>query len=414
MISELYLTGGCLMEELLIHNAKIIGLGEQGTIENGYMRIADGKIAAINSGFPAEEAPEQVIDAQGMTVMPSLTDCHTHLMEFATSELYQIRGRGQRMGGVANLLTALLSGITHLGEHHLGHPFLRQEIAEYLEIAGPLPLDVKMAFGSCFLGTESLSLVSSTRPGTSLVKEQLNLEDYRTMARYSLFPGENIFLNATVANLPLAAVPRAGEITYSPEELREIIGVFHEEGKKIGAHIEGDQAALAFVEAGGDVIHHGHNLSAETIEILAKKNIPVIITPHGGTSAVPTSPPEVYEFYRRGVKIALATDSYLPVHPGATWYNLPQGYLVGPREILTVVRPVFSYFLQQGVGTEDLLRLITVNGREILLEQADAGVLQEGNPADLILVTELPGIETTDTDCIKCVIKAGEILVDRR
>ena len=236
---------------------------------------------------------------------------------------------------------------------------------------------LKMAFGSCFLSTESLSLVSSTRPGTSLVKEQLNLEDYRTMARYSLFPGENIFLNATVANLPLAAVPRAGEITYSPEELREIIGVFHEEGKKIGAHIEGDQAALAFVEAGGDVIHHGHNLSAETIEILAKKNIPVIITPHGGTSAVPTSPPEVYEFYRRGVKIALATDSYLPVHPGATWYNLPQGYLVGPREILTVVQPVFL-FPAAGRGRKICS---AYNGKwpGNISEQADAGVLQEGN-----------------------------------
>lgn len=402
------------MSDLLIYNAKIVSLGEHGTLDNGYIKVVDGCIAAINEGVPPNMNISNAIDAQGMVVMPSLTDCHTHLMEFATSELFQTHGKGQKMAGIANLLTALTSGITHLGEHHLGHPSLTQEIAEYLEIENSLPIDAKLAFGCCFLGTEPLSLLSSTRPGRSLVKGQLTKEEYRVMARQSQFPGENIFLNATVANLPLAAVPRAGEITYSASELREIVAIFHEEGKKIGAHIEGDEAARMFIEAKGDVIHHGHNLSLETVDLIADKGIPVIVTPHGGTSAVPTSPTEVFEFYRRGIKIALATDSYLPVHPGATWYNLPKSYLVGPRDILTIAQPIFSYFKHQGIGVAEILKLITVNGREILLSQTAAAVLQEGNPADLIMVTQLPGIETSNVDCVKVVIKDGEILVDRR
>jgi len=87
---------------------------------------------------------------------------------------------------------------------------------------------------------------------------------------------------------------------------------------------------------------------------------------------------------------------------------------VGPRDILTIVEPIFTYFRQQGVGLEELLKLITLNGREILLDRKDAGALEVGNQADLILVAGLPGIETTNVDSIKCVIKDGEILIDRR
>jgi len=48
------------------------------------------------------------------------------------------------------------------------------------------------------------------------------------------------------------------------------------------------------------------------------------------------------------------------------------------------------------------------------LARKDAGALEVGNPADLIMVAGLPGLETTGVDCIKCVIKDGEILIDRR
>lgn len=401
------------MFDLLIHNAKIITLDKIGTMEKGYLLIHQGKIITVESGNPDNLECCQQIDAEGRILMPALVDCHTHLMEYATAEIHQTQGQAQKMAGIANLLTALKAGITAIGEHHLGHPVLSQESLVYKDIVENLPIDVSLASGCCFIGTDPLILVSSTEPGRVLDKRALSPEDYRQMALMSDFPGENIFLNATVANLPLSAAPRAGEITFTKEELKEIVGIFHACNKRIGAHIEGDEAAMMFIEAGGDVIHHGHGISPEVAELMAAKGIPLVLTPHGGTGSRPTSPAEALAYYRRGIKIALASDAYLPVHSEADWINLPPGHLSGPEDFLAIAHPILDYFLKQGIALEETLKLITLNGREILSPHAPSGALKSGNKADLILCDRIPAVETTDVKDIKCVIKDGQIVISR-
>lgn len=401
------------MYDLIIYNAKIIPLNNTGIIENGYICIENGKITETTAGTPASFTSKKTLDAKGMVVMPSLVDCHTHLMEYATSEIHYTQGEAQKMAGIANLLTALQSGITLVGEHHLGHPLLSQTSEEYREIIKNLPIDVRFAFGTCFLGTDPLAVTSSHKSGQTVFRKDLTLEAYKNMAALSDYPGENIFLNATVANMPLSAAPRAGEITFEYEELKAVIGTFHKQGKKIGAHLEGDEAARMFIKAGGDVIHHGHLITEDTAYLLAKQGISLVITPHGGTSSRPTSPEEVYSFYRKGIKIALASDSYLPIHPEATWINLPSGYLAGPADFLKICQPTLTYFLEHGVSLEETLRLITVNGREILELDSSKGTIQEGSFGDLIVCSSIPALESTDIDCIKYVIKDGQIIITK-
>lgn len=399
------------MYDLIIYNAKIIPLNDTGIIENGYICIENGKITETAPGLPPSSASKKTLDAKGMVVMPSLVDCHTHLMEYATGEIHHTQGEAQKMAGIANLLTALQAGITLVGEHHLGHPVLSQTSAEYIELIKKLPIDVRIAFGTCFLGTNPLAVTSSHKPGQAVFKKDLTLEAYKEMAILSDYPGESIFLNATVANMPLSAAPRAGEITFEYEELTAVIDTFHKQGKKIGAHLEGDKAARMFIEAGGDVIHHGHLITEEIADMMAEQGISLVVTPHGGTSSRPTSPEEVYSFYRKGIKMALASDSYLPIHPEATWIDLPSGYLAGPTDFLKICQPTLKYFLAQGVSLEETLKLITVNGRNILELDEAKGTIQAGSLGDLIVCSSIPAVESTDINCIKYVIKNGQIII---
>ncbi|MCR4441583.1 MAG: hypothetical protein QHH10_05785 [Peptococcaceae bacterium] len=83
------------------------------------------------------------------------------------------------------------------------------------------------------------------------------------------------------------------------------IGVDHDRGQKTGACLEGDEAARMFIEAGEDVIHHGHGISPDKAQLMAENGVALAVTPHAGTSKKPTSPQEVYEFYKKGVKIAV-------------------------------------------------------------------------------------------------------------
>ena len=63
--------------ELLIRNATILTV-THGTLEKGDLLIKDGKIAAVGSGLKAP-ADAQVIDADGLFVMPGIIDCHSHI-----------------------------------------------------------------------------------------------------------------------------------------------------------------------------------------------------------------------------------------------------------------------------------------------------------------------------------------------
>lgn len=67
-------TGG----NALIRGATILTLSRAGTIENGSILIRDGRIAAVGRDIPVP-AGVTVIDATGLTVMPGIIDCHSHI-----------------------------------------------------------------------------------------------------------------------------------------------------------------------------------------------------------------------------------------------------------------------------------------------------------------------------------------------
>jgi imidazolonepropionase-like amidohydrolase len=112
--------------------------------------------------------------------------------------------------------------------------------------------------------------------------------------------------------------------------------------------------------------------------------------------------------------MALASDSYIPLHPDADQIPLPTGYFTGPKEFLKVCSATLRYFVKQGVSREEALKLITVNGRKLIKPKEPIATLSVGRPADVILCDCLPALETTAVEDIKVVIIAGRIQVDRR
>lgn len=403
------------MEDILIWNGTIWTLDDPEIICNGWLTAAGGVITAVGQGEPPVYLQaETVIDAKGHILMPGLVDCHTHLMEYATAEIHHTQGQAQEMAAISNLLTALQAGIVATGEHHLGHLVLSMPMAQYKKIRDMLPMASAIAYGCCWLGFEPKVLTSATWPGRSETRDTLTDRDYELMAEASEFPGENIFMNYTCANVPLAAAPNAGTVTYEESQLRHIIELFHKKGKKIGTHIEGDEAARRFLACGGDVIHHGHGISPETGAIMAKQKTPLVLTPAAGTSKRPTSPEEALAFYRQGIFLALASDSYIYPHPQADWISLPKDRLSGPADFLKVSGPVLRYFVENGVKKSDALRLITVNPRQLLHPEEGCAVLKPGCPADMILCSRLPAIETESLEDILLVITRGQIQVDRQ
>lgn len=399
------------MWDLIIKNGRVLTMDSSKELNKSIL-IKDGFIVDIVENNVAEKLDaHHVIDASNMVVMPGLLDCHTHLCEYATEGVHHTIGKTQKIAALSNFLDCLKGGVTTLGDHHLGHPILSTPIKELKESSGETALTVKFATGTCCVGTEPLAYTSSLRPGSSLTFEDLDDAHYAGLAAESEFPGENIFITATVANLPTHLVPNGGKRILKSEDIFKIVNIFHSLGKKIGAHIEGAENIKLFMDAGGDVIHHGHGATINQFDEMARKDIYLVATPHGGTSSAPNTPKEIYHALKAGVTTAIATDSYLPVHPEAVGMNDIK--VVGPKEFLKICKPTFEYLYQQGISKVDCLKMITTNAAKVMGLEYEVGVISRLKKADIIICNGIPVFDFTDIDSIVMVIKDGLVEIDK-
>ncbi len=397
------------MYDVIVENARVVTVTSRLTLVRGGVAIAGGKFARVG---PTEEiAPLSAthrIDARGLIMCPGLVDCHTHLFEYATVGVHGSCEGGQMMAGIANLFTARQSGIVATGEHHLGHPALSAPTAEYRRVAGLFPGYAHICAGFCVLGTADMVVTSSSHPGRALRLDDLSPLDLEEMAENSDFPGESLFLTATPANLPVEQAPRAGEPCFSFEQIKGMVGAFHAAGKRVGAHVEGSKVIDEFLRTGGDVVHHGHGLTEELAVRMAGHGADLVATPHGGTSSRPNSPEDIAMAVRAGVKTAIASDAYLPKHPGATWLAESPGYVYGPQHLMAIASPAMRHLRDLGYDENEVLALLTRNGAEIMGISDRTGSIEEGKDATFLLARGIPGLDITDPRDIVAVYIQGK------
>lgn len=235
------------------------------------------------------------------------------------------------------LLRALSSGITALGEQICGHPNAEYNKEDYLKLVEDLPIDISFSLSTISLGLEDIVHFSGVTGICPITKEML-MDDtiLKNLLEGSDYPGENIFINATPANFEKSFVPRAGEIIYTQEELDYIVNMFHENNKKIGCHVAGEEAIDMAINVGFDVIHHGHGMNKSQMKIAASKGIPIVATPLGGTHLSPNSLDEIVDLLENDIVVSISTDAYLPPSKDAPWLKSLGDGLKGSESLMAI------------------------------------------------------------------------------
>jgi imidazolonepropionase-like amidohydrolase len=404
------------MMNYLIRGKKIVTVSQLGTLEDGAMIIVNGKIAEIGSRmFLKEKFPDiDVMDCSNYVITPSLVDCHTHLLEFAPTSLYPVTPETHFLAGKAILLQALSAGITALGEQICGHPLCDFSKEDYQKAVRDLPLDVSFATTSISIGFENLAHFTSITQSRGVT--QYDLSDpilVQMIAHESDYPGENIFITATPANFTEKEVPRAGEIIYTLEELKKIVKIYHRLGKRIGAHVAGEEGIKLALEAGIDVLHHAHGITDEQIDIAARQGIKVVATPMGGTHLQPNSPEEILKFFQKDISVSISTDSYLPPFPRTSWLPFQDEALKGPDVLMLIAQPAMQLLKKHHYDENKILALVTANPAKLLGKDDTFGRLEAGLEANFLVSEGIPGLEVTEIDQIKNVFYKGVKVIDR-
>ncbi|MFC4409081.1 amidohydrolase family protein [Chungangia koreensis] len=399
---------------ILIHAKKIVTVGEKGTIHDGALIVEGksikdiGQYGEMRSKYPTIEE----IDNSEYVITPSLIDCHTHLLEYAPTSLYPVTPETHFHAGRILLFKALASGITTLGEQVCGHPMCDFTMMDYRKAVRDLPIDVSFAATSISIGLPELAHFTSVTGRRKVEKDELsNLEIIEQIAVNSDYPGENIFMNATPANFEAKEVPRAGELIYTELELKKIVGLYSRLGKRIGAHVAGEEGIQLALDTGIDVIHHAHGISDQQIMSASAKGIPIIATPIGGTHLRPNSPEEILKLVKNGIAVSVSTDSYLPPHHEATWL-LTKRTLYGPNHLMEIAQPSMKLLAREGFDENEILAVLTANPAS-LLGKDRIGRLEIGMDADFLVALGVPGLEIVAPEHIKMVYFKGKRVINR-
>jgi imidazolonepropionase-like amidohydrolase len=196
---------------------------------------------------------------------------------------------------------------------------------------------------------------------------------------------------------------------FTLEELTAAVEEAHSWGRVVGAHAIGPAGIVDAVRAGVDSIEHGSMLTAEGARLM--KELGTVLVPTiSALRGMVDHPDEVPAYaaekataladvardafrraLRTGVRIVCGTDAGTPFNPHGS----------APREVVRMV--------EWGMTPLKALRSATSDAAE-LLRMPNAGSLEEGKAADLVLYEGDPVEEIEALTKPMLVMKAGEVV----
>jgi len=364
---------------MLIHGGAIFTDGN--LFEHTNVRInQEGWISEVGAGLePVND--ELVINAEGLTLLPGLIDCHVHI---TFSGLPDPSGRVSMTAadaaliGARNAYETLLGGFTTVrslgGLDNAEIALSRAQRAGIITGARIIPAGRVI----CMTGGHS----------HFWGREVDGPDEARKAAREQLKAGaEVIKLIATGGILTEGVDPGQAELTES--EMRAAVQVAHRAGKKAVAHAQGADGIKNALEAGIDSIEHGIFLTEELIRHMVQHGtylVPTLsaatkILEYGTAHGIPAYAVDkarrlasirqsnIKNAIRSGVRIALGTDAGTPFNRhGDNFHEL-------------------TLLVEYGLEPLQALNAATAQAADNIGLGNEIGRIQSGFRADLVLIS---------------------------
>ncbi len=387
---------------------------QQGILVEGERIKAVGPFAAISANAPAGV---RTFDLSRATVLPGLTDCHTHILLQGdiTAEDYDVQLLKESIPyrtirATVAARTGLLNGFTALLD-------LETEGAMYAVVdvktainrgvfPGPRLFVSTRAFSATgmypLLGyawelrmPEGVQIVDGTEQITRAVREQVKYGadwiKFYADRRYYVKDGK---LHSWV--------------NFTDEEMAAFVKEAHRLGRRVAAHAMGWEGIDASLRAGVDSIEHGYGLDEGLMERMIKQGawwcptiyVGVYVAEGRAAAGNPIwltmRDLEAQAFgvaAKKGVRVAFGTDA-----GGFAWTEN------AAKE--------FGYMVRYGMTPMQAIQSATTKAAELLDQTNNMGALEPGKYADIIATTGDPLADITELERVRFVMKGGVVVRD--
>lgn len=339
---------------------------ELGIQRDAALVYTDGRISWIGSKGKAPSA-DNLIDAEGCTVIPGFVDSHTHAV-FAGDRLNdflaRMNGTKYASGGIKTTVTATREASDEQLRNHCENMVL--EFTSH----GITTFEIKSGYGLEVATEEKILRIArefteeTTFLGAHVVPPEF-AEDRRS------------YIDLVKGAMLDAALPHAKWIdvfcdngAFTPDEAREIIQAGVAKGLRGRLHGNqlGDTGGIGLaVELELASVDHCTYVTDKQLDLLASSSTVATLLP-GAEFSTRSPYPDARRFFERGVSVALATDC----NPGSSYVSSM------PFVIAVAVRDM--YF-----SPEQALVAATLGGAKAL-QRSDIGHLGIGARADITIL----------------------------
>ncbi|MYD88899.1 MAG: amidohydrolase family protein [Caldilineaceae bacterium SB0662_bin_9] len=233
--------------------------GEE-ALSNGFVEIQDGLIKAVGSVNELGSREAELVDTGG-TLLPGLFNSHAHLAWDGVHDLArQSLDDSPEISAyksAGNMLVSLRSGVTTVRDLGMNTANLHaKQAVEQNIFPGPRLLVTGEA------------IVQTGGHTYWCCREASGPDEMRRAVRDQVRAGADL----------IKIMACHDTLEFTDEELTAVIDESHRNGLPITAHATYNDAINRVAQFGIDVVEHGGSMTAETIDLLVAKGIPVVTT----------------------------------------------------------------------------------------------------------------------------------------